>query len=150
MILHWIVFLLWIIPVVDILFILHQGYCFRCHEDLICRATNVCNVAGHCVGFLSWSHSCSRWRQRTLHSSQICHSLRYHTHWCKLISETCCSYMWRSVTVCVHARRWWWPFPDGQRDGGDETDSWGVWQTHNSSAASTGHGKTNIFSFLVV
>lgn len=51
-----------------------------------------------------------------------------------------------SNRVCVHARRWWRAFPDGQRDGGDETDSRGQRQTRNSSAAPKGHGKTHILS----
>lgn len=39
----------------------------------------VCHLAGHCVGLLSGSHSCRRWRQWAEVSHQLCHSLRFHT-----------------------------------------------------------------------
>lgn len=61
--------------------------------------TNMCHTAGHCVGLLSWSHSCSGWRQRTQLHSQLCHSLRYHAQRYKLIFKTCFACTHASVTV---------------------------------------------------
>lgn len=87
----------------------YLGYCLNiygnnnvwCFEDLISRALNACHAAGRCAGLLSWSHSCSGWRQRTQLFSQLCHSLRYHTYRYKLIFQMCCAFMCASVTVLV-------------------------------------------------
>lgn len=55
--------------------------CFKC---LTQRVPNVCHAAGHCAGLLSWSHSCSGWRQRTQLFTQLCHSFRYNAHRCEV------------------------------------------------------------------
>lgn len=123
-------------------------FCYNkalCYEDLIFQAPNICSTLGHCVGLFSWSHSCSGWRQWSQLSTQLCHSFRYHKYQrspkCKNVL-----FFYVYICICVHARRRWWPFPDGQKNRGNKTDSEGKSQTHKSSTAPPGHGKTHMLS----
>lgn len=59
----------------------------------------MCHTLGHRVGLLSWSHSGSRWRQRSQLSPQLCHSFRYHKHQCSPLFNMCCSFMCTSITA---------------------------------------------------